>query len=104
MNLSSKLIPKVEIPKVRDLISSHSDHDLMSRMRKMAYESYNCRIFEVQVILTMEAHKLIPTDLDEILTIDRMNQGKNYGKRTRCCNSITLELFQFKMLPLIGVY
>ncbi len=55
-------------------------------------------------LLTMEAHKLIPTDLDEILTIDRMNQGKNYGKRTRCCNSITLELFQFKMLPLIGVY
>jgi hypothetical protein len=52
----------------------------------------------------MEAHKLIPTDLDEILTIDRMNQGKNYGKRTRCCNSITLELFQFKVLPLIGVY
>jgi hypothetical protein len=56
LNLSSKLISKTEIPKVRDLISSHSDHDLVLRMRKMAYETYNCRIFEVQVILSDIEH------------------------------------------------
>ncbi len=76
------MIPKTEIPKVRDLISSHSDQDLMSRLRKMAYESYNCRISEVQVILSdiehwqkdMQSlattrHLLYPVEL--IVSIDR---------------------------------
>ncbi len=38
------------------MISSHSDHDLKSKMLKMAYEIYNCRIFEVQVILSDIEH------------------------------------------------
>ena len=56
VNLSSQLISKTEIPKVRELISSHSDHEVVQKMRKMAYESYKCRISEVQVILSDIEH------------------------------------------------
>ena len=52
VKLSSQLIPKTEIPKVKDLIISHSNQELISRMRKMAYESYKCHISEVQMILS----------------------------------------------------
>ncbi|XP_054161337.1 intermembrane lipid transfer protein Vps13-like [Oppia nitens] len=56
VNLSSDLIAKSEIPKVKQLIASHSDKDLIEKMRKMAFESYKCRISEVQVILSDVNH------------------------------------------------
>ena len=61
------MIPKNEIPKVRDLISSHSDLDLVLKMRQMAYEPYNCRISEVQVILSDADHW--QQDLESLSTI-----------------------------------
>ncbi len=50
-------------------------------------------------MLTMEPHNLIPTDFNEILTTLRTNEGKKYSERTRSCNSITFELFQYKGFP-----
>jgi len=78
-NLSSKLIPKTEIAKVRNLVISHSDDDLLL---KIAYESYKCRISEMQIILSdsenwqkdlkslsTTRHILYPVEL--IVNIDR---------------------------------
>lgn len=56
LQFSSELIPKTEIPKVRDLITSHSGKELISKMRRMAYETYNCHISEVQMILSDTDH------------------------------------------------
>ena len=49
-----------------------------------------------------EPHKLIPTDLDEILTIHRTSLENKCSERTGYCNLITFELFALKVCPWWG--
>lgn len=46
----------------------------------------------------MDPYKPIPTDLDEILVVNKIKQMKNYSRKTRCYNSITFGLWSFKVL------
>lgn len=55
--LTSKLVPKSNIPKVRNMMKTGKDQAVvMEEMKKLVYEKYSCHIQNIQVVLSDIEH------------------------------------------------